>query len=316
MSDLKDRVGVLTGGNANLIPNAGDLITGDGNQTVYLRGDGVADGLVLTKDSTVEEGMSWQVGGGGGGITNVTGSDGVTVTTPGLGLRNATNDLVTGVDVAQLNVDSLGAASIDTVTQILLTAGTNLIGETVAGDIIFNTPTARNLTLSVNSQETRVVMTDGILIDATNDGSAAAAIGEIFLIAATEINLQSGNNEDINLTAPGTGDVTVAATGGDVNLSSGDDFGVSAGGSVLILSQSENLTVQAGSVGGTGEVRIQPGTTSATRTFAIWDGDGDGQQARTGVTPVGGVVVDAEVRAALSVLCDYLEAWGWLAPLP
>ncbi len=66
MSDLKERVGYMTGGNANLIPYKGALVVGDGEQTVYLM-PSETDGLVLTLDSETAEGMSWQAAGGGGG---------------------------------------------------------------------------------------------------------------------------------------------------------------------------------------------------------------------------------------------------------
>ena len=62
MADLKDRVGPATGANANLIKESADLITGDGDQCVYLRGAGVPDGSVLTRDSSAPEGLSWQPG--------------------------------------------------------------------------------------------------------------------------------------------------------------------------------------------------------------------------------------------------------------
>lgn len=63
MSDLKERVGYMTGGNANLIPYKGALVVGDGDQTVYLMTDGHADGEVLTLDSTTPEGIKWAPGG-------------------------------------------------------------------------------------------------------------------------------------------------------------------------------------------------------------------------------------------------------------
>jgi hypothetical protein len=73
--DLKDRVGTITAGNANLIVNKGDLITGDGEQCVYLRADTGANGDVLTLDNTADEGFSWQPGGGGGGSILTTKGD-------------------------------------------------------------------------------------------------------------------------------------------------------------------------------------------------------------------------------------------------
>lgn len=66
MSDLKERVGVMTGGNANLIPYKGALVVGDGEQTVYLMAETGNDGDVLTLDSSAEEGMSWQPASPGG----------------------------------------------------------------------------------------------------------------------------------------------------------------------------------------------------------------------------------------------------------
>jgi hypothetical protein len=84
MSDLKDRVGTQTGGNANLIADRGVQIAGDGEQTVYLRANpnGPDDGKVLTVDSSAETGFSFQPGGGGGPTLTNKGdlltSDGVT----------------------------------------------------------------------------------------------------------------------------------------------------------------------------------------------------------------------------------------------
>lgn len=107
MSNESNRIGFRTGGNANLLSILGDLLSSDGIQA--LRVPLGSPGQFLGVDLTAECGMSWQDTGGGAGLTF---SDGLTKT-----VSNVTNDLVTGVQVAAVDIDSASTVSISSVGQ-------------------------------------------------------------------------------------------------------------------------------------------------------------------------------------------------------
>lgn len=192
-------------------------------------------------------------GGGGGGITNVTGTDGITVTTPVAGVKNVSNDLVTGVDVAQLNVDSLGAATIDAVSSIALTAGTSLsLTSSGAGDIVVNA--ARDELHTVGRAFSLTAAgAAGVQISTTH-----ASSGNISLSSAHG-NLLLEALDDGTLTATSAGDMLLKSTGGAVTvqtvasaaltLTAANDLIETAGGAISLTAAS-NVTVKANGTGG------------------------------------------------------------------
>ncbi len=272
MSDLADRVGVATGGNANLISAPGDLLTGDGEQCVYLRNpnaNGDMDGLVLTLDSTVEEGISWQAGGGGGGgITNVTGADGIAVSTPSAGVRQVHNDLVTGVGVAQINMQTIGTgnmvASIGGDIQIVNgntgaevdlfgTAGPlfkavaggqkfeitalNVVNVAGASDINIQCTATGHLTETTADGDITLNANGGVTnngdVNLTADsvtGTAGLSGGTAIITGANAVNINGATNATITVTTGGTGDL-VANISHDETHNVGRNFAVAAAGS-------------------------------------------------------------------------------------
>lgn len=267
MTDLKDRVGVITGGNANLIKDPGDIITGDGNQTVYLRNPnvgGASDGFALVLDSSTEEGLNWAPAAGGTGLTDVTGSDGVTVTSPTLVTRNATNDLVTGVDVAQVNMDSLGPVTIDApagagngIALLATFSGTanenpKLTLGNSGGAGAARATLGGNLALITSVVQSRLFQNDGV--DSANVSVTSGAVtaespkgmalvsgvtlpaladGEIDIEALSDIRL----NSDASITLTGG----YVDGSGNVNLLSG-----SVSGDIQINAQANDLLVTTG----------------------------------------------------------------------
>jgi len=339
MSDLKDRVGVLTGGNADLIKNPGDLITGDGSQTVYLRNPnvgGASDGLVLTLDSTVEEGMSWQAGGGGGGgITNVTGADGITVTTPSGGVRQVHNSLVTGNAVAGVNMQTGGnmVAVVDGDIQIdnnssgaellMSAAGEVKVSQgsqkfeitsagvvNVAGSVAVNVQAGTDLTLGSTAGDVNVnadvgcTVTTGGLFQADVGGSAGIAAQDNVLISA-------GNNGTTGLltiqnNGVGSGpacNIVIEQTGaGDIRLNTGSGSAIATlNGSFEVSAIGDKIEFVASTF-----VSIQP----ANGNFKIFGGNGAAQHAPI-ADATGGAVIDAEARTALNALLAAMRDTGW-----
>ncbi len=273
MSDLTQRVSKLTQGNANVLKDAGDIITGDGEQTVRLINPnvgGTSDGLALVLDSTQPTGLAWAAVVAPGGISNVTGSDGVTVTTPGVGVRNATNDLVTGTPVAVIDAISLSTVDING-------AGDINVAASAGGDIILSA--ANNIALS--SVADLDVTANGALMDVANDivlnpggafdvnvglDATIDANGNISLTSDLDLSLSTTANGDINLDTNGTGDLnvtpnhdelhtvgrnfTVTASGsGGINLTSD-------GGDISLNSDQTDVNIRAGVVSGAGDVVI------------------------------------------------------------
>jgi len=378
MGDDVRRIGLITGGNANLLSILGDILSSDGIQS--LRVPLGTPGDVLTVDLTAECGFSWQPGGGGGGgISNVTGSDGVTVTTPAPGVRNATNDLVTGTPVDDIQGVSNGGIIFDTTgggsvtpdrIDILAAENINLesanlisLGGVTASGIVLGsgqditliaadeiTATAEN-DFDINSNEGNVVVSAGILtqiqlngatgninittnaaagptggnirlnadsadnggivIETTNSGVPASA-GEIDIFASIFLNLTTEDGQ-IALSAgtdSGSGGIVLSAgtTGGSILL------GVSGNASSIVLTSTKfDVSLVAGSVDGSGTVNIQAGAVVADtgRQFAIFDGVGFGQWPNV-PDASGGVVIDAEARAAINAVLNALETWGWI----
>ncbi len=335
MSDLKDRVSILTAGNANVLAAKGDLITGDGQQTVVKRASTGVDGQVLTLDSSQPDGLSWAAAAPVGSITNVTGSDGVTVTTPSVGVRNATNDLVTGVQVAEINGNVTGDARIE--VAIGGTGSFTVVNDQGNSELLLDG--SGTVLLSKDASKFEIAPTGLITIDsgtanlhldagAALDLDAATVVtvdapGNISVVSSGgDVSLQSGTNADINLTSVGTGDINVTGSHDEIHtvdrnfsLTAGGAGGITLSatlGDIAMEAPQNDIIMRAGATGGTGEIALQPGTTSATRTFRIWDGAGFGQKPF--VDPGGtGEVIDAEARTAILAISNALHAWGWFA---
>ncbi len=274
MSDLTQRVSKLTQGNANVLKDRGDIITGDGEQTVRLINPnvgGASDGKALVLDSTQPTGLAWGDVVAPGGISNVTGSDGVTVTTPGVGVRNATNDLVTGTPVAQIDAQSASTIGIESVGDM------NVVATGVGADINFNANNNVSATavadfgVSSGSATFNVANDIGLTLGGTFDVNAGIdatidAVGNISLTSDLDLSLSTTANGDINLDTNGTGDLnvtpnhdelhtvgrnfTVTASGsGGINLTSD-------GGDISLNSDQTDVNIRAGVVSGAGDVVI------------------------------------------------------------
>lgn len=140
--------------------------------------------------------------GGGGGITNVTGSSGIHVT--GSSTKNVTNDLVTGDPVAVINAQSNGTATILAASHLTLqTAGAGDILATAARDESHTVGRAFTLTAAGAA---------GITITTTHASSGAIDVSTV----SGDINLTAG--DDGKITANAAGDATFKSTGGAMLL--------------------------------------------------------------------------------------------------
>ena len=273
MSDLTQRVSKLTQGNANVLKDQGDIITGDGEQTVRLINPnvgGASDGKALILDSTQPTGLAWADVVAPGGISNVTGSDGVTVTTPGFGVRNATNDLVTGTPVAVVDAESLSTVDIVGAGDITVTANGG-------GDIVLDADNNVSLTGGGDLQVTTngatmdvvndITLNPGGVLDANVGGDATIdAVGNIGLTSDLDITLTTTANGDISVTTNGTGDLNVTPNHDEIHTV-GRNFSVTAagagginltsnGGDISLNSDQADVNIRAGVVGGAGDVII------------------------------------------------------------
>lgn len=248
-------------------------------------------------------------GGGGGGITNVTGTDGVTVTTPVAGVKNATNDLVTGVDVAQLNVDSLGTATIDAAASISLTSAGGAVNLTTssADDI--------NLTSGLAITGTAVGLIDlqaGASLGLTSgDAMGLHALGgDLVLDVQGAHDLLVTPNRDethtvgraFSVTAAGAAGITLTTTHassgpislnsghGDINLTAADDgkiTGSSAGETTFTSSGGRIALTAAG-----GDLELT--TTGASHDVLISSGEDIAASANAGLVLTGATAATLE----------------------
>ena len=326
--NLKQRLQRLIAGQANIVKDVGDIIVGDGQQTVRLKNPnvgGASDGFALVLDSTQPTGVVWSPATGVAGIMNVTGSDGVTVTTPVVGVRNATNDLVTGTPVAQVDAQSAGNIDLDAANNWSATGGeialasADAVDVTGAGAVTIES-TGNNVDVEAN---VNIILNSGGTLDIDAGTNITVNTPGNFNVTtnAGDIALGSSGGGDINLDTVGTGDLNatinhdeIHTVGRNFTVNAAGTLGINldaSGGDVSIQAEQTNVIIRAGNVGGTGVVQLQPGTTSATRKFKIFNGAGAGQQ--TVLAASGGTVQDLEARAAINDLLDALYNWGWLS---
>jgi hypothetical protein len=160
--------------------------------------------------------------GGGGGIANVTGSNGIHVT--GSTTKNVTNDLVTGAAVAQVDAEATGA--------ILL--------HSTGGDITLDTDGAHDLLLNLSRD---MVATVGRSWSVTAAGASGITLACTHATSGS-IDISSAHG-DINLTASDDGKILAHAaslaeiTGAGVRI-------VSNPGSQLILGSGANTILAVG----------------------------------------------------------------------
>lgn len=323
-SDLKDRVGVMTGGNANLIQNPGDLLTGDGDQCTYLRNPnvgGASDGLVLTLDSTADEGISWQPGGGGGGgITNVTGADGVTVSTPSLGVRQAHNDLVTGTPVANVAANTTGSANVSvtagggsvvvealTGPVTIRTTGGGAGTVTVSGGTDVQVSAGRDMFFAPTRDETHTV---GRNWGVTAAGSGGAGIETTHPTSGTiELDVNGGGSIHLLNESGDSGDSINLECSGSAELL----FSTASGNAVATINGLLHLEALGDNIEMVSNIRMRCQATGGD--FVIFDNvtTGAGRHGAI-INAVGGAVIDAEARTALNTLLAAMRVWGWVTP--
>lgn len=297
MSDESNRIGKRTGANANLVTILGDIVSSDGIQAIRVPLG--TPGQVLSVDLTSESGLAWIDAGSG---TVLTFSEGLTEDDD-----NVTNDLVTGNTVGQVAINIVGGDLVATVNgshDIALTSGRRV--DIDATTLLELTGTGIRI---VSNPASQLILGSGANTLIDSGGSLLVSAG-----GSMQFTADVGSNGSFVITTDGAGDVMVTSAR-DESHSIGRNLSMNMAGAAgsTISADNSNLTLDAGAIGGTGEVRIMPsgGAPAATRTLRFWNGAGGGQQ--TVADPAGGGVIDAECRAQLIALLNALQLWGLLA---
>jgi len=210
------------------------------------------------------------------------------------------------VSGALLTIDDAGAVTLESAGLASL-----ILDDGGAGVVTLKSGGASQLRIDGGNGTTGDVHINGATVVANGIGGVTLSAGQGVSVAALNL-LNAGQGPIILQTASGAGaDIEVLAAH-DETHTAGRNFSLTAQGSggASVTAEIGNITLQAGTVDGTGVVRIQPGTAAAGRQFQIFNGVGHGYQ--TCAAPTGGAVIDAECRASLLALAQLFSNWGFL----
>jgi hypothetical protein len=244
-------------------------------------------------------------GGGAGTITDVTGSDGVTVTSPTAATRLATNDLVTGTTVAQLDVDATGDADIVAGGAVHITGDEAVTITASTGPIDIETSSAEEINLisagrinvhatalaEITGSGVRIVSNPASQLVLGSGANTLLDVGGTLLVTIggnSSFTADPGSNGGFIVQADGTGGITFVGDQDEVHTL-GRHFSAFANND-LTLGCNDDMTFEPGTLGFFGQSGYD-GTTNA-------------------ITPTGGSVIDAEARAAIDALNAVMVALG------
>jgi hypothetical protein len=317
MGDTSNRIGFITGANANLLSTLGDILTSDGIQTIRIPLG--APGQFLGVDLTADGGVSWQSAGGGASLTF---QDGLT-----RAVDTVTNNLVTGQAVSAVNALSSGDVLVTCEDDLEIdnnSSGASLIFQS-GPDLVRLSQGSQKLEFTaagvVNLIGSVAVNIDaGSLLNLTGSGVRVASDPGTQLILGSGANtlmsvggnLQAtiGGNTSFTANVGSNGSFIATAVGtGQINLNGANQIGLhTTGGSINIISDT-------GAVGIAGEVI---GINSATileidcTTLSFFGVAGAAQGAAI-PDASGGVVMDAEARTAINALLAVNRGYGLIA---
>lgn len=310
-----------------------DLVTGDAVSalSVHTNGNGlISVGEDGSGDFEIDNGESGALFlmTGAGLVRLAQGSQKLEFTSAGvINLTGSAQlNITAGIDyVLNVGQDEYHSA----VRDIFVNVGRHQVTDVPAGNLSFTNGGGKTSFVSANNFEVtdssgnnsaiNLNATTGGFIASNDQGSRYVILADGSMQisgggTAAQIDISTSANNDINVTTNGTGDFNLTIAHDELHTV-GRNFGVTAAGATgsFIDASNGNLTLDAGSIGGTGEVRLMPtaGAPAATRTFRIWNGAGAGQQDGN-INPVGGTVIDAEVRSTVAAILDYLHGWGWV----
>lgn len=285
MVTVKDMSGDASTNPITVSPVSGTI---EGSASYEISTDGGA--VSLLSDGAVWLVVSTNGAGGGGG--SVTGSDGVTVAA-----SNATNDLVTGDSVAQVDAVSAGTVHVANPSASLDmdgTGGIELLGAdtvSVRSDILarLQGPGGARVDIGAN----------GLILQPTGTFTLVASSGDLAMSGGGNASLVGADNAVLR--AEGSeGDATVQSLLAGARLIAGDAALVQ-GASVTVSGANGVFFSSTG-----GAVVLQ---NDVTDLVALHDGVGSAQKSPV-ANVSGGVVVDAEMRTAFNAMLAYWRLRG------